>query len=312
VRLGSIISSQLPYCHLCDSTVPEREVFARKDAWSYLRCSNCGLVLLHPVPDEESLKSYYNDSYKVDLDKYLRNIHRGSSPVLHDLKRYFPNRGRLLEIGCSYGGFLAEARRDGWDVTGMELSETAAQYGRERLHLRVFSGLDEIQQLGERYEVIAMFHVIEHLRASLQLLESCRKLIRPGGLLLLKTPNIESLIARITGSSWQWIYPPAHLYLYSPKSLASLLRKAGYHLLTLRSAQGDANNNLFALLSGVAKRVLRHSGTESLMQLRKSLSARMVAGACGFVYFPFRVFIDPWLGSKLLQPELYAVASKAA
>ena len=260
-----------------------------------------------------TLRSYYNDAYEVDFDKYAENIRRGSERILGDLNNQFPTRGRLLEVGCSYGGFLAEARRDGWEVTGVELSETAARYARDQLNLRVFSGSlhDQLKQLQEPYEAVALFHVIEHVPDPAQLLELCRKLIKPRGLLVLKTPNVASLIARLTGASWQWVYPPAHLYLYSPKTLALLLEKAGYQPIVFRSAQGDANNNLFAMVSSVAKKVLSRSSTETLSHIRKTLLVRIVEGTCEFVYYPLRLSIDPWLGGKLQQPELYAVASNA-
>jgi SAM-dependent methyltransferase len=266
------------------------------------------------VPDEATLRSYYNGEYEVDFERYAKNIRQGAESILRDLKKQFPNRGRLLEVGCSYGGFLAEARRDGWEVAGVELSETAACYARDKLNLRVFTGSlhDQLQQLEAPYEVVALFHVIEHVPDPVQLLEQCRKLIRPGGLLVLKTPNVASLIARITKATWQWVSPPAHLYLYSPKTLALLLEKAGYQPITFRSAQGDANNNLFAIMSSVAKRSILWSSGQPKSQLRKSLPVRIVERTCESVYYPFGLLIDPWLERRLWQPELYAVASNAS
>jgi 2-polyprenyl-3-methyl-5-hydroxy-6-metoxy-1,4-benzoquinol methylase len=303
-----------PFCQLCDRTILEGEIYAQKDGWSYLRCPGCGLVLLHPIPDEATLRVFYNDGYEVDFERYAKNIRQGAESILRDLKKQFPNRGRLLEVGCSYGGFLAEARRDGWEVAGVELSETAACYARDKLNLRVFTGSlhDQLPQLGEPYEAVALFHVIEHVPDPVQLLEQCRKLIRPGGLLVLKTPNVASLIARLTKATWQWVSPPAHLYLYSPKTLALLLEKAGYQPIAYRSAQGDANNNLFAIMSSVAKRSILRSSGQPTSQLRKSLPVRIVERTCEFIYYPFGLSIDPWLESRLWQPELYAVASNAS
>jgi SAM-dependent methyltransferase len=303
-----------PFCHLCNCVVPEGATYAQKYGWSYVQCSGCGLVLLHPVPDEATLRAYYNDGYEVDFDRYTKNLRRGSESILGDLKKQFPGRGRLLEVGCSYGGFLAEARRDGWEVTGVELSETASRYARDQLSLRVFTGSlhDQLRQLGEPYEAVALFHVIEHVPDPVQLLEQCRKLIRPGGLLVLKTPNVASLIARLTKATWQWVSPPAHLYLYSPKTLALLLEKAGYQPIAYRSAQGDANNNLFAIMSSVVKWSFLRSSGQPKSQLRKSLPVRIVERTCEFIYYPFGLSIDPWLESRLWQPELYAVASNAS
>lgn len=306
------MSSQ-PFCHLCSRVIPEGAVYIQKGQWSYLQCPDCRLVFLNPIPDEATLSSYYNVAYEVDFERYTENIRRGSARVLGDLKRGFPERGRLLEVGSSYGGFLAEARRDGWDVTGIELDERATRYAREQFGLRVFLGTlhDHLERLQGPYEVVAMFHVIEHVPAPVQLLQICRKLLKPGGLLILKTPNVESLVAKLTGASWQWIYPPAHIHLYSPTTLATLLVKAGYQPVLFRSAQGDANNNLFATISSVAKQVLSRSSNESLAHLRKSLGVRIVEGVCECIYYPFQLLIDPWLENRLWQPELYAVASNA-
>lgn len=130
--------------------------------------------------------------------------------------------------------------------------------------------------------------------------------------LVLKAPNVSSFIAFVTGASWQWVSPPAHLYLYSPKTLESLLKKAGYQPLAFRSRQGDANNNPFAIVSGIGKQALSRKGEESLSDLRRSLPVRFVEAACEVFYYPLRISIDPWLGTKLRQPELYALAVNAS
>lgn len=301
------------YCHLCARMVPAGASYARRGPWSYLQCPSCGLVLLHPVPDEAVLRSYYNEDYQVNFDNYFKGVRRRSRAILGQLAKRFPDRGRLLEVGCSYGGFMAEARRDGWDVTGIELSETAASYARENLGLRVLSGSlhGNLNQLGEPYQAVALFHVIEHVPNPVELLEMCRRLIKPKGLLVLKTPNISSFIARLTGGSWHWVSPPAHLYLYSPKTLDLLLKKSGYQPLAFQSAQGDAHNNLFAVASGIARQALSRSNPDSLSHARQSLPGRILETACDVMYYPLRVLVDPWLGAKLYQPELYALAMNA-
>jgi 2-polyprenyl-3-methyl-5-hydroxy-6-metoxy-1,4-benzoquinol methylase len=300
-------------CHLCDRTVPAGAGYASRGPWSYLQCPTCGLVLLHPVPDETVLRSYYNDAYEVNFESYFKGVRHRSRRILEDLSKHFPNRGRLLEVGCSYGGFLAEARQDGWEVTGIELSETASHYARKQLGLRVVSGSvhDHLEELGEPYQVVILFHVIEHVPTPVQLLELCRRLTKPRGLLVLKTPNVASLVARLTGASWQWLSPPAHLYLYSPKTLRMLLEKSGYQPLMFRSLQGDANNNLFSIGSGIGRRVLSSSSPETFSHMRQTLPVRIVEAACEALYYPFRILIDPWLGAKLWQPELYTLAKNA-
>jgi hypothetical protein len=110
--------------------------------------------------------------------------------------------------------------------------------------------------------------------------------------------------------------PPEHLYLYSPKTLDSLLKKTGFQPVAFRSAQGDAHNNLYAVFSSIARQSLSAQSAQSLPNLRRSLPVRIVKsaveGACEFAYSPFRIVIDPWLGGKLRQPELYALALNKA
>jgi SAM-dependent methyltransferase len=304
------MTSSTAFCHLCDHPVPLQDKYAQRGPWSYFRCPTCGLVFLHPVPDDKALQEFYNHSYHVEFEPYLKGVRRRAKITLDELRARFPKPGRLLEVGCSYGAFLLEARSRGWDVTGVELSEIAAAHARS-LGLHVFSGSlpDQIPHLTGPYDVLVMFHVIEHVPDPLALLELCRKLIKPRGLLVLKTPNVESSIAKITGPSWHWISPPAHLYLYSPATIKKLLTKAGFGAVTLNSSQGDAHNNLFAIASGITRKAFFQSDTRSLAQARRTLPVRFVEMACEVAYYPFRIVVDPWLGATLRQPELYAVAT---
>jgi 2-polyprenyl-3-methyl-5-hydroxy-6-metoxy-1,4-benzoquinol methylase len=297
-------------CPICGELIQHGQVYAQKNGYAYYRCAGCGLIALHPVPDETALRAYYNHDYAVDFKQYAKNIRRGSRIALQDMREHCPSRGSLLEIGCSYGGFLAEARWDGWTVSGIELSEDAACYAREQYKLTVFPGDlgSNLSEIGDPYDAVVLFHVIEHVPDPVQFLLDCRKILKPGGLLVLKTPNASSLIARVSGSYWQWVYPPAHLFLYCPQTLASLLQKTGYKPAIFRSAQGDANNNLFAALSSIAKRAVLTDNPQSLPSLRRSLPVRILEEICELAYLPCRMLLDPWMDRKLMQPELYVLA----
>ena len=303
--------SSPPVCHICSRCVPTQNVYAQKGVWRYLRCPGCGLVVLDNIPDKATLRAYYNDSYEVNFDRHIRAVRYGSRAVLDELRSHFPERGRLLEVGCSYGGFLAAAKSEGWDVTGIELSDTAASYARDRLGLNVISGTVERyrDRVDGLFDVVALFHVIEHVPEPIELLQWCRSLTRPNGLLVLKTPNVASVAARLAGAHWQWVSPPAHLSLYSRKTLECLLNKLGYKPLRFQSVQGDAHNNLFEIVCSVGKRTICRS-TESVDRLRQTRYISIVETVCDSFYSPFRVWLDPWLGASMGQPELYALALK--
>lgn len=90
--------SSYPFCHICDRMISRGDVYAKKGPWSYFQCPGCGLVLLHPVPDEATLNAFYNHSYEVNFDRYVKGVRRRSRAVLDDLKKSFPNRGRMLKL----------------------------------------------------------------------------------------------------------------------------------------------------------------------------------------------------------------------
>jgi cyclopropane fatty-acyl-phospholipid synthase-like methyltransferase len=278
-----------------------------------MRCSGCGTVSLNPIPDEEALRAYYNETYVVPPEAYARGAAANAPVILRELTRSFPSNGRLLEIGCSYGLFLRAASQEGWDVTGIELDAAAASYGKEHLGLKILPGTleSEIPRLDPPYDVIAAFHVIEHVQDPIGFLKLCRQLLKAKGVLILKTPNVASWIAGTTGPYWQWLSPPAHIHLFSPQSLELALGKCGFEVNKIWSQRGDAHNNLFELAAAFGRYFGSRKQEHGSANRRKTWSERWEVNAAltvsDFIYYPLEVFVDPWLGSKGLQPELVAI-----
>src|SRR5579859_8113538 len=215
-------------CSLCGTSVGvEGRIQARPERWSYAQCRGCGAMSLHPMPDEEAIRCYYNGEYTVAPDGYARRTAEHAPPILRELGKRFPEGGKLLDVGCSYGFFLDAAQREGWETTGIELDDRAAMYGREKLGLKILAGTleSEMERLDPPYDAIVTFHVIEHLRDPIEFLRRCRGLLRDGGALILKTPNAASWIAKRTGAYWEWLCPPAHLHLFSRKTVELALQK---------------------------------------------------------------------------------------
>lgn len=106
----------------------------------YFTCSSCGAKSLHPVPDDEDLRAYYNKAYKVPLLQAQKGVSTSAPKVLGLMEHGGAVSGDLLEIGCSYGFFLSAARKRGWKVTGIEIDSEAAMYARNQLSLNIHSG----------------------------------------------------------------------------------------------------------------------------------------------------------------------------
>ena len=143
---------------------------------------------------------------------------------------YLPAKpqGRLLEIGCGNGSMLNYMRSLGWRAEGLDVDPAAVAQARDK-NLTVSCGTLEEQRYEDNiFDAVVMSHVIEHVPDPEGLLSECRRVLKPGGVLSLVTPNIESAGSRYFGRSWLHLDPPRHLVLYNCGTLHRLARKAGF------------------------------------------------------------------------------------
>jgi 2-polyprenyl-3-methyl-5-hydroxy-6-metoxy-1,4-benzoquinol methylase len=140
-----------------------------------------------------------------------------------------PRKGRLLDVGCGSGVFLARMRDFGWQVAGVEPDPRARKAAARRLggDVPVAAGLDDGLLAGGGFDAVTLAHVIEHVPDPLATLRACAGLLRPGGTLVCVTPNTRSLGARSFGASWLHWDPPRHLHLFAPGLLADTVGRAG-------------------------------------------------------------------------------------
>ncbi len=210
--------------------------------YAVYRCGDCGFEFVAPTPSSAELAAYYDRSYAVPLERYAAAGERNAARIA-DVERLCPARGRLLEFGASYGHSLALARDRGWEVTGVELSPTASEYARAHFGLTVFNcDLADAPLTEASFDAIVGWHVLEHVRDPRDQLLRLARLLKPGGVLALRVPNIASFGARAAGEWWPWMCPPAHLWFFSSQTLPRLLRDCGFEVNEVRTLRGDGNN----------------------------------------------------------------------
>jgi len=233
-------AAQHPGCLVCGGTRIEQRFVQR--GYAVYRCIGCGLEFVAPTPSPSELADYYDQSYAVPLERYAAASQRNIARIA-DLERWCPERGRLLELGASYGHSLALARERGWDVVGVELSPTASTYARTHFGLSVYNcDLADVPLDDASFDAVIGWHVLEHVRNPRDQLLRLAALLKPGGVLGLRVPNIDSFGARAAGQWWPWMCPPAHLWFFSPATLPRLLGACGFDVKEVRTLRGDGNN----------------------------------------------------------------------
>ena len=192
------------------------------------RCPQCGLVVNPDVwrggAEAELEKRFFDDgAYDATQSAWVRLFERWNNARTYArLARVGVTRGRLLDVGIGSGALLAEGRARGFEVEGCDLSEAIARHVRDTHGIPVHTcTLDAITG---RYDAIVMNHVVEHVSDPVALLADAARLLRPGGVIHVAVPNVDSWDAALPG----WTsYQPYHLVYFSPASLETAVRGAG-------------------------------------------------------------------------------------
>jgi 2-polyprenyl-3-methyl-5-hydroxy-6-metoxy-1,4-benzoquinol methylase len=214
--------------------------------FSYLRCQGCGLVFLSPRPDgREALQFYEQDYYGENPQKFRSGLEAlrlfFARNRIRRAKKFFPYPGKALDIGCGQGTFLQLLKKEGWECHGTELTEKSASRA-SRLGIPVSVGeIDENRFPLHSFDLITLWHVLEHLSGPLETLKTIARLLKKDGILAISTPNIDSLQAEVGRDQWFHLDPPRHLYLYSPRTLERMIRPLGFSLLKLHHFSLEQN-----------------------------------------------------------------------
>ncbi len=252
-------------------------LFGAPGIWTLMKCPRCQLVWLNPqpIPDDvgklyanyfthqtfEAKKNSFAGIRKSVKESILRSSYGyqiyGSNKVMGSvLSCIAPLReivgssvrwleagenGRLLDVGCGNGRFLDQMRQLGWKVAGIEPDGEAVSVACEKFGLEVFQGsLEKARFADGHFDAITMNHVIEHVPDPIELLKECRRVLKPGGKLVLVTPNIKSLGHHVFGEYWRGLEVPRHLSLFSPHALRACAESANMDVQDLRTTAKGA------------------------------------------------------------------------
>ena len=192
-----------------------------------VRCRACGHMQLEDFPDDDELAEAYAAAASDDYVGEEAGQRATARVALERIERYLPDRGRLLDLGCWVGFFLAEARDRGWETVGVEPSTFASTYANERLGLDVRREDLFTADLPEAsFDCVVLGDVIEHLVRPGEALDRIARLLAPGGVVYMALPDAGSRLAETMGARW-WAVLPTHVQYFTRGSMAALLRSHG-------------------------------------------------------------------------------------
>ncbi len=189
-----------------------------------LKCNKCTHVFCSPIP--ANIYKNYEDVVDEQYLKYEISAKISAGIIMPLIKKLVPT-GKLLDVGCATGEFLTVAKDFGFSVEGLELSKWSSEIAKKRgikIHRKTLKSL--VKEFPEYYDIITLFGVIEHFEFPLDEMNNLNKLLKPGGVLVIWTGDVDSIISKILGRRW-WYWQGQHIQYFTEKSLSLLGKLCG-------------------------------------------------------------------------------------
>jgi 2-polyprenyl-3-methyl-5-hydroxy-6-metoxy-1,4-benzoquinol methylase len=193
-----------------------------------VKCCTCGLVYVNPrLTSVPGLKTYSMEQELAYFEATREDRRAGNESLLRQLESAIDCPGRVLDVGCGDGLLLTQARSRGWESWGLEVSEElVARIRVEHGFAQIFHGtLEAAAYPSAHFDAVVLINVIEHLRDPVKTVSEAVRVMRPGGILAVHTPNLGSLAARRFGPDWHHYEPLEHFYYFDVNTLTRLLQQ---------------------------------------------------------------------------------------
>lgn len=217
-------------CKFCNKiSYPRLEI----KNWQIFKCQNCKISFLNPEPQNIE-KIYDYDYFKNWYLQVYEKRYKYNEKILKKIKKFIPEKCKILDIGCGVGIFMDLMKKKGNEVYGLDISDFALNFCKEK-GFKVYNSLSEIDP-AEKFDVITIMDVIAHIKNPVDYLQKCKKILHPNGILIIKTPlhsNYLFFIAKVlkfTGKSRAILHLPAQIYHFDKYSILNLTNLTGFKL----------------------------------------------------------------------------------
>ncbi|HYF02843.1 MAG TPA: class I SAM-dependent methyltransferase [Patescibacteria group bacterium] len=250
-------------CCVCDSTKSTEYSETTYPEYNYpgvfalRKCSECGLLFNSPGLKNEDVFKLYGSNYyffnrrdDVEFDRIVEMHSLVIKPQEH-----LVSSKKVLEVGSAKGYLLAVLKTLGWETQGVEISENAARYAREKFGLNIFNGTLEqyAEKSTEKYPLVLGIDVLEHVPDPASFITAAAKLVEEGGILVIDTPNANSGNIKLNGKKWSG-FNPFHIFIFNEHNIRQLLKKHGFEV---EKAFSHSNSPVAPKRNSIFKKLIR-------------------------------------------------------
>lgn len=244
---------ELSFCPVCNSQsfslyMNCQDHFLTGETFNIMECTNCGFRFTNPRPEYKELGRYYQSTAYISHSNTRKGLFNW---IYQKVRKYtlaqkyrmissLSAGSSILDIGCATGEFLAYMKKKSWITTGIEPDENARKMAVDNHQLHVFpeSHINTLEE--DSFDVITLWHVLEHVSDLKGRMQDLQRLLKPGGIILIAVPNSDSFDATHYKSNWAAYDVPRHLYHFTKESIEKLLKNYGFKLSKIFPMKFDA------------------------------------------------------------------------
>ncbi len=224
-------------CILCESKDYQAVAPQTRDSdQRIIKCQKCSHIQIFPLPKTADENKFYNEDeqtrllYKnIDIEEFEKRASFDTQRRIGLIENNFKRNISILDIGCGYGFFIKLAKDAGFNATGLEVSkerrEIAQKVTGEKILPRAIQGKNKS---GKKYDVITLFHVLEHIKNPIELARDLKTYLKPNGTIIIEVPNANDYLLTLNRNYKDFFWQRAHISYFTPETINEVLKKAGH------------------------------------------------------------------------------------
>ena len=218
-----------------------------------IRCLKCDHIQLFPVPTLNDEKKFYDENLQDKNINDVGSIKRARRKMMPDntrryqfIKKIIPKKSRVLEIGSGHGFFLEIMKTNGFDIIGYDISKEKRKYSKKVTDVPVYDiNINEKIPADNKFDIVVLFHTLEHITEPITLLKNIKKLLKPKGKILIEVPNSDDFHLKLNKFYKEFYWERAHIHYFNPKILKNVIRKSGFKNIRIVGVQRYGIENFF-------------------------------------------------------------------